>query len=56
MMCALYNVHMRYKKKHGGKVMKKKKILMLACMAVLAATVAVPVHAAKKQTKNGFKY
>lgn len=36
--------------------MKKKKILMLACMAVLAATVAVPVHAAKKQTKNGFKY
>lgn len=51
-MCALYNVHMRYKKKHGGKVMKKKKILMLACMAVLAATVAVPVHAAKKTNKK----
>ena len=35
-----------------GKAMKKKKILMLVCMAVLAVTVVVPVNAAKKSNKK----
>ena len=32
--------------------MKKKKILMLVCMAVLAVTVVIPVNAAKKTNKK----
>ena len=35
--------------------MKKKKILMLVCMAVLAVTVVIPVNAAKKTNKNSGK-
>ena len=32
--------------------MKKKKILMLVCMAVLAVTVVIPVNAAKKTNSS----
>ena len=32
--------------------MKKKKILMLVCMAVLAVTVVIPVNAAKKNKQK----
>ena len=34
------------------RLMKKKKILMLVCMAVLAVTVVIPVNAAKKTNKK----
>ena len=57
MMCALYNVYMRYRKIHGGKTDEKEENFNVGMYGSIGSNSCYTSKCGKKkQTKNRFKY